>query len=114
MIVIFQKSLIGTGDKHEPTCDSNNSSARNSMVVLDSNGSSTRNSVVVVDEEGEDASNQPVTIAAREATTISVVDNTVNITINHENDNNILSQKNNNANPKDSAEKGAYIGILLC
>ncbi|KAH3819608.1 hypothetical protein DPMN_121347 [Dreissena polymorpha] len=99
-----KKSLIGTGDKNEPTCDSNNSSARNSMVVLDSNGSSNRNSVVVVDEE--ETSNQPSTVA-KDTTTITVIENTVNIAINHQNENHILAQKNNNANPKDSTEKEA-------
>ncbi|KAL4226553.1 SRSF protein kinase 2 [Mactra antiquata] len=101
-----KKSLIATDSNNEPTCDSNNSSKRNSQVI-DGND----------DDEDDDDTTEPPTnntpvINTDTPTTntttndTTVKDNTVTISINNENDINILSQQNNNANPNKSSDKG--------
>lgn len=93
-----RRSLIAA-DTNEPNCDSNNSSNRNSVVVENN------------DADAAPPTNQPVnnsdtpTTAPTTTSDTPKLDNTVNITINNENDINILSQQNNNANPNKSSDK---------
>ncbi|WAR26681.1 SRPK1-like protein [Mya arenaria] len=99
-----KRSLISTSNNNtEPTCDSNNSSKRNSVVCDGDEGCDTP------DSPTSDPTTDPVTPAAVKpdgTAQITTVDNTVNITINHENDINVLSQQNNNANPNKSNDTG--------
>ncbi|XP_053377977.1 SRSF protein kinase 3-like isoform X2 [Mercenaria mercenaria] len=90
-----KRSLIAA-DTNEPNCDSSN---RNSVVVENN------------DPDAAPPTNQPVnntdtpTTATTTTSDTPKIDNTVNITINNENDINILSQQNNNANPNKSSDK---------
>jgi hypothetical protein len=94
-------------DTNEPNCDSNNSSNRNSVVVENN------------DADAAPPTNQPVnnsdtpTTAPTTTSDTPKLDNTVNITINNENDINILSQQNNNANPNKSSDKGMFYLLFV-
>jgi len=101
-MLLLQRSLISTVSNCEPTCDSNNSSQRNSVLC-----------------EGEDAPDgmagdtqetQGDTVETLGDTSTQITtgeNNTVNISINNQNHLHLLSQQNNNANPdKTNSEDG--------